>query len=349
MSTEEQRAYVKIECLRGSRPSQIHENLQEACGDTALSRSRVFEWARRFSEGRTSIDDDPRSGRPVSKTDENHVEQVRKLISEDARITCDSVAEHVDISHATAHHIITSILGLRKLAAKFVPHLLTEEQKRNRVITCAAHIRRYRREGQVFLNRIVAVDETWARCYEPELKRQSAQWCGPGDSRPTKMRQGGSRLKQMVILAYSSKKVLLVDFVPSGCSVNKDYYKNFLSRLRRAIRDKQPELHAAGPILLQDNASCHKAEIVMNLLDQFGWEPLPHPPYSPDLSPCDFDAFPKIKEPLRGSRFSTLEELKKAWTDCVKTLVANGGLIGIMKLPDRWTASIELEGNYIEG
>ena len=349
MSLEEQRAYVKLECLRGSKPSQIFQNLTEACGDSALSRSRVFEWARRFSEGRTSIEDDQRSGRPVTKTNQDHVERVRKLISEDARITCDSVAEHFDISHGTAHHIITGVLGLRKLAAKFVPHLLTEEQKRNRVITCAAHMSRYRRQKQAFLNRIVAVDETWARCYEPELKRQSAQWCGPDDPRPTKMRQGGSRLKQMVILAYSSKKVLLVDFVPPGCSVNKDYYKNFLSRLRRAIRDKQPELDAAGPILLQDNASCHKAEIVMDVVERFGWDPLPHPPYSPDLSPCDFDAFPKIKEPLRGSRFSTLDELKKAWTDCTKMLDANGALSGIMKLPDRWTAAIQKEGDYIEG
>ena len=67
-------------------------------------------------------------------------------------------------------------------------------------------------------------------------------------------------MKQMVILANSSRKVLLVDFVPPGCSVNEDYYKDFLSRLRRTIRDKQPELDAAGPILLQDNASRDRAE-----------------------------------------------------------------------------------------
>ena len=96
---------------------------------------RVFEWARRFSKGRTSIEDDQRSGRPVTKTDQDHVERVRKLISEDARITCDSAAEQLDISHVTAHQVITSVLGLRKLDVKFVPHLLTEEQKRNRVFT----------------------------------------------------------------------------------------------------------------------------------------------------------------------------------------------------------------------
>ena len=74
----------------------------------------------------------------MTKTDQDYVERVRKLISEDARITCDSTAEPLDISHGTAHQVITSVLGPRKLAAKFVPHLLTEEQKLPVQPTCTS-------------------------------------------------------------------------------------------------------------------------------------------------------------------------------------------------------------------
>ena len=139
-----------------------------------------------------------------------------------------------------------------------------------------------------------------------------------------------------------------MDAVPPRSSVNKEYYKGFLTRLRRAIRDKQPQLADAGPILLQDNASCHTAEIVTGVLDRFGWETLAHPPYSPDLSPCDFDAFPKIKEPLHEVRFQSLDELMTAWTNSVSAHEMDGSLTGILKLPDRWTAPVEREGDYIE-
>uniref|UniRef100_A0A1I8G015 DDE_3 domain-containing protein n=1 Tax=Macrostomum lignano TaxID=282301 RepID=A0A1I8G015_9PLAT len=64
-----------------------------------------------------------------------------------------------------------------------------------------------------------------------------------------------------------------------------------------------------GPLLLHDNASSHTAHIVQNLLRDYQWEVLPHPPYSPDLSPCNFDLFPKLKNQLRGRRFHCLDDL----------------------------------------
>ena len=54
--------------------------------------------------------------------------------------------------------------------------------------------------------------------------------------------------------------------------------------------------------ILHDNASSHKANIVKELLESYHWKVLDHPPYSPDLSPPDFDLFPKLKEPLQGIR-----------------------------------------------
>ena len=104
-----------LECLRGSRPSQIFKYLTEACGDSVLSRSRVFEWARRFSEGRTSIEDDQRYGRPVTKTNHDHVERVRKQISEDARIMHMRFIRRIS-RHQPRHytyHIITGVLAPR--------------------------------------------------------------------------------------------------------------------------------------------------------------------------------------------------------------------------------------------
>jgi len=49
-------------------------------------------------------------------------------------------------------------------------------------------------------------------------------------------------------------------------------------------------------------------------LDGYSWEVLPHPPYSPDMSPPDFDLFPKLKINMCGVRFSTLEDLSASIT-----------------------------------
>ena len=43
---------------------------------------------------------------------------------------------------------------------------------------------------------------------------------------------------------------------------------------------------------------------------------VPHRPYSPDLAPCDFYLFPK----LRGCRYETIEEMKEAVMKVIDTL-----------------------------
>ena len=66
-----------------------------------------------------------------------------------------------------------------------------------------------------------------------------------------------------------------------------------------------------------------------NILENCGWEVLPHPPYSPDLSPPDFDLFPKLKKTLRGKRFATIEEASTEETRVIKQLNSEGVLSGI--------------------
>lgn len=348
ISIEEQRAFIKISILCETSPTEIYNNLQKACGDTALSRTTVFDWARRFKEGRSSIQDNARTGRPASATDEINVNSVAVLIAEDPRQTCDNIAYTLGISHASVHKILTEHLGKRKVAAKFVPHDLTNDQKLNRVHVATSLLLRFFHEGMDFLHRIVAVDETWVHCYEPEMKRQSAEWRGPEEGRPIKFLQSASTLKQMMIFAYSTQKILISDRVPPGASVNKEYYCGFLARLRAAVSRKQSDLLERGPLILQDNAACHTAVLVMQRLEKYNWEVLPHAPYSPDKSPPDFDLFPVLKETLRGRRYNDLDELYAAVSARIRIIEKDRLCRGIEKLPDRWQAIIDKEGNYIE-
>jgi hypothetical protein len=67
--------------------------LQQAFGDKCMSQTQCFEWYSRFKTGRTSIDEDPRSGRPSTSTDDAHIDAVRDLILQNRRLTIREIAE----------------------------------------------------------------------------------------------------------------------------------------------------------------------------------------------------------------------------------------------------------------
>jgi len=130
---EEQRVCVKY-CLKlGKTFTETFRMLQQAYGEDYLSRTQCYEWYQRFKLGRTSIEDDPKSGRPSSSTGNDHIEKVRSVIRENCRLTIREVSEEVVICKSSCHTILTEKLKMRRVAAKFVLRLLTEEQKQNRV------------------------------------------------------------------------------------------------------------------------------------------------------------------------------------------------------------------------
>ena len=153
-----------------------------------------------------------------------------------------------------------------------------------------------------------------------------------------------------MIFAYDFRGVLTAHRVPAGRTVNKEYYEKYLRTvLRPALRRKRSELINCTPLILHDNASPHKSNVVKELLEGYGWEVLDHPPYSPDLSPPDFDLFPKLKEPLRGVRYDSLDELECAVNAEVRRINFSCLATGIEALPSRWNSVIRSRGDYFEG
>ena len=157
----------------------------------------------------------------------------------------------------------------------------------------------------------IDIDETWVRDFEPELKSQSNEWRSPTSPQPKKFRRAQSKVKQM-IFAYYQRGIIMTDRVPCGTSVTAAYYRDWKQELRRKMHKNRPDLLWDGPLILHDNARPHLGKVVTDLLSKYGWEVLPHAPYSPDMSPPDL--FSKLKEPMHGHRFSSLEEVSAAVT-----------------------------------
>ena len=94
-----------------------------------------------------------------------------------------------------------------------------------------------------------------------------------------------------------------------------------------------------------DNAPTHTSAVVTAKLVELGYELLPHPPYSPDLAPCDFFLFPNLKKSLAGQKFESNEEVIAAteayFADLQKTRFSDG----LKKLEHHWVKCIELKGD----
>ena len=98
----------------------------------------------------------------------------------------DEIAAMINISHESAHSIITDHLGFRKICARWVPRLFTQNQKQWRMEICQRLLERYELEGDAFLHRIVTCDESWAHHYTLESKRASMDWRRSGEHFPVK-------------------------------------------------------------------------------------------------------------------------------------------------------------------
>ncbi|CAH2005340.1 unnamed protein product [Acanthoscelides obtectus] len=213
----------------------------------------------------------------MENSNEN-VDAVRKLIIEDRHVTYREIEA--------------------KLVSRFIPHLLTEEQKAARVNWCQKTLDRFNFGNSKNVYSIVSGDESWIYCYEPENKRQSAVWVFQGEEKPTKVIR--SRTGHIATIPLNEQRTVTADWYTTIC------LPKVITELRKINPEKRIILH-------QDNASSHTAQKTRQYLTEENVELLDHFPYSPRLSPKDFFTFPKIKNRLRGQRFlSTANE----WDKC---------------------------------
>jgi hypothetical protein len=107
----------------------------------------------------------------------------------------------------------------------------------------------------------------------------------------------------MIIVFFDNCGIVHKEFVPPGQTVNHAFYKDVLERLRKRVQRVQTDI--------ADNWAKKNIPI------------LPHPPYSPDLAPCDFYLFSKLKLKLKGHNFRMMENIQKVVTDELHTLTEN--------------------------
>ena len=120
----EYRAVILYLYVKGKTGKEIHGELADVYGSSAPSSAQVKFWVGEFKRGRTSLEDEARSGRPLDATDEEMCKKVRDLVYSDKRIQVEEIAQALDISHGSVSTILHDRLDMRKLTARWVPNPL---------------------------------------------------------------------------------------------------------------------------------------------------------------------------------------------------------------------------------
>jgi len=137
------------------------------------------------------------------------------------------------------------------------------------------------------------------------------------------------------------------EFVPPAQTINGKFYFEVMKRLREGIRRKRPDkVKKNNSFLHHDIAPAHTSLVVRHFLTSKNITVISHPLYSPDLTPCDFFVFPKMKLRLKGRRFDTTEEIHAETLDVTDTHLRTSGMHEIMGNRDR---CIHAQGDYLEG
>ncbi|GFO02656.1 histone-lysine N-methyltransferase SETMAR [Plakobranchus ocellatus] len=156
-----------------------------------MAMTQVYHWCSWFKNGQTSLEDEPRSGRPNTANNDRNTAQVDELIKVDRRVKLKEISMKLDIPKTNVYEIVHYKLGDHKVSARWVPKILSDEHKRQRVKISQILLHRRQQESDEtvdvgpggnyrarnkLLEHLITGDETWLHLSTPETKRDSMTW-----------------------------------------------------------------------------------------------------------------------------------------------------------------------------
>ena len=210
------------------------------------------------------------------------------MVEQDVGLSVRDIAGCTGISEGSVQTILKKRLDLRKVCARWVPHLLTEEQKTQRLKCALELLKTYKGCNSWVTSNLPTGDETWVHMFEPQRRADNKQWNRKDQKLPCIAKRTISSKKMLYAVFFNSSGPVVQVPCPSCHAFTCRFYKNsVLKKVKEFYNKKQPSKGWSGDHLSHENASSHKCE-VKSFLASEKVNVLNHPPYSPDLSPCDF-------------------------------------------------------------
>ena len=246
----------------------------------------VVRWVKAFKARKFSVEDDTRPGRPKTSVTKANIAAVKIVVEQDARLSVKDIASCTGISEGSVQTILKKRLDLRKVCARWVPHLLTEEQKTQRLKCALELLKTYKGCNSRVISNLLTGDKTWVHMFEPQRRADNKQWKRKDKKRPCIAKRTIS-LKKMLYAIFFNSSGLVVQVhlvIQSLADSTRILYwrklKSFTIRNDQAKGGQSTFYTTTPPLISVRLLSFFLASVKVKI-----WN---HPPYSPDLSPWDF-------------------------------------------------------------
>ena len=240
---DEIRAYIKAHSKLGCSLKKLMTEISTAFGPSCVSYDTVRRWKKKFESGVESITNAPKLGRPKSASLKEIVSKIKEIIEGDARFTVCDIARKVGISLSTVHLILKKHLKVRKISARWVPHLLTDGQKWQRVKVAKKLPQMFPKYDKKQFANVVTGDETWVHYFLLVRKVSNKIWTTKHSKRPIIAKRSLSTKKVLYAIFFSGEGVAIKVPVKKG----QKHHRKVLQRRRTEETEK----------VLSETTPCH--------------------------------------------------------------------------------------------
>lgn len=344
---------------KGWKAAQSFRDLNELFGEGTITDSAVRKWFARFKSGDTSLEDKEGRGRPSDFDDQ----ALLTAVEEDESLTTRMLAADFNVDQSTIVRRLKKLGKVWKLAG-WVPHELSDNNKADRVRIFTDLLQR--NQQTPFLKNLVTGDESWLLF--KNVKRKKV--CVSPSVSPKGIPKAAHCKKAMWCVWWDRSGIIHWEIISNGIcywfndadeqqqwrildkngkrqfNINSDVYLAQLDRLHGVIEAKRPR-KKNHIVFHHDNARPHVERRVVEFIANKGWDLLPHPPYSPTEAPTDYHINRSLKNWQKTKIYDDLDDLVadvKAW---IASKNRDFFARGIDRLPSKWEAVIEVDGEYV--
>ena len=182
LSSSEICAYIKVCPALDQNATDIFESLQTTRLEPSVSRATVFRWVRHFESGKSGISENKGKAKTRTMTSPTTVAAIKAIVDEDARVTVQEIADKVGIRSSSALRELHNDLELHELSARWVPNILSDQNKGVRLDYAQKLLKVYKNCDKRQNSETIIGDETWIYFFEPHRKSQNKIWRPKGAS-----------------------------------------------------------------------------------------------------------------------------------------------------------------------
>ena len=297
----------------GLTEKEIEEQLHILFGQQAYSRKTIYKWFSLTKIGKEN-EENAKSG---PKPDEQLISRILQILDEDPYVSTREIADTLNENESTIWRYLTRELGRVFKYSKWLPHCLNYQQKTRRMHESKELFDILTMCKKDSWRNILTGDQSWFRmAYDHE-----GAWLLPEDENP---QMNGSKIsiqKYMVTIIWGVFGFFIVDILPHGVSYDSTYFiEHILYPLYTIKTQIWSETYRRKLWLHLDNSMVHNSQLCQTKYNEYGFKRTPHPPYSPDLAPSDFYLFGAVKNKLKGSKFTSSDELKEALIEILNAI-----------------------------